>query len=454
MATNSNVSALDRRDARVLQNPDAACRMLKFFRARKIATDGVLSSYQLLTLYLPGFILALGYSIAMPAVPVFAKSFNTGFGLASLVLVIEGLGEMIATVPTGFLVDRFGRRPMLFAGPLLTAAASFLIAVASSFPELLAYRFIEGLGSEVWRQARLAMIADASKTRERGRQMSGMIGTERAGRLIGPALGGIFALYSIRLPFVAYGVLAFLAIVPSFFLVRESAPGWGKPAGVKEEAPLGTAALLKSMLTPRYLGFFTAQFFASTTRGVLWGGTLLLYATYAYGAGAQMLGGLATVGTIVGIPITFAAGYLMDRFGRKVTMVPGFLLIALGVFYLAVSAAWSWSLLTFLGGFLWIQATGSITAGSMQVLGADMAPAAGRGRFFGFWRLINQVGALISPACFAFVAERQGYSVAFILFGVSALVTALLLAFTVTETVGAEGAHEIAPADRRRPAAR
>lgn len=413
--------------------------MFKFLHARKIATDGVFSSYQFLTLYFPGFILALGFSIATPAVPVFAKSFDTGFAVASLVLVIHGLGEMIATVPTGFFVDRFGRRPMLFAGPLLTAAASFLIAFADSFPELLAYRFIEGVGSEVWRQARLAMIADASRTRERGRQMSGMIGTERAGKLIGPALGGIFALSSIRLPFIAYGALAFVAIVPSFFLVRESAPG-SQGGTAKREPELPTSALLKSMLAPRYLSFFSAQFFASTTRGVLWGGTLLLYATFAYGAGAQVLGGLATVGTIVGIPITFAAGYLMDRFGRKVTMVPGFMLIALGVFYLAAGAAMGWGLATFIAGFLWIQATGAITAGSMQVLGADMAPAAGRGRFFGFWRLINQVGALVSPAAFAWIAERQGYSIGFIIFGLSALVTALLLAFTVTETVKTESA--------------
>jgi MFS family permease len=453
MTIDCNFPELDRSNTAMLQKPEPRRRMFKFFHGKNIGTDGVLSPFQLLTLYFPGFILALGYSIATPAVPVFAKSFNTGFAVASLVLVMHGLGEMIATVPTGFLVDRFGRRPMLFAGPLLTAAASFLIAMSQSFPELLFYRFIEGLGSEVWRQARLAMIADASRTRERGRQMSGMIGTERAGKLIGPALGGLFALSSIRLPFIAYGALAFVAIVPSFFLVRESAPGWERTAG-KREPELGTSALLKSMLTPRYLGFFTAQFFASTTRGVLWGGTLLLYATYAYGAGAQLLGGLATVGTIVGIPITFAAGYLMDRFGRKVTMVPGFVLIALGVFYLAGSAAAGWGLFTFVGGFLWIQATGSITAGSMQVLGADMAPAAGRGRFFGFWRLINQVGALISPAAFAWIAERQGYSIAFIIFGVSAIMTAMLLAFTVKETVGDEGAQEIAPAHRQRPAAR
>ena len=44
------------------------------------------------------------------------------------------------------------------------------------------------------------------------------------------------------------------------------------------------------------------------TRGVLWGGTLLLYATFAYGVGPKGLGGLATTSTIVGIPIMAVAG--------------------------------------------------------------------------------------------------------------------------------------------------
>jgi len=59
-----------------------------------------------------------------------------------------------------------------------------------------------------------------------------------------------------------------------------------------------------------------------------------------------------------------------------------------------------------------------------------------------------QGGALISPACFAFIAEHQGYSTGFVLFGVTALLTALLLAFTVTETVHGE-AEVIATQDRK-----
>jgi MFS family permease len=410
--------------------------MEKLSDSKKIKTGGVLSSYQFLTLYFPAFILALGYSIATPAIPIFAKSFDTGFGVASLVIVMHALGGLIAAVPTGFLVDHLGRRPMLFAGPLLMAASSCLTAVAQSFPELLFYRFLGGAAMEMWRQARLAIIADVSKSRQRGRQMSGMVGTEGAGRLLGPAVGGILGAWSIRMPFVVHGALAFLAIVPSFFLVRESAPIENKGSSKNKEDQINTRALVAMMLKAQYLGFFSAQFFASMTRGVLWGGTLLLYAAYAYDAGPQLLGGLATTSSIVGIPITLSCGYLMDRFGRKTTMVPGFVFIAFGLMFLASSAQWHWSLASFIAGFLWIQGGHSVTAGSMQVLGSDMAPAVARGRFFGFWRLVGEIGSLVSPALFALVAEQMAYSAAFALFGLCALATAALLAFSVRETVG------------------
>lgn len=86
--------------------------------------------------------------------------------------------------------------------------------------------------------------------------------------------------------------------------------------------------------------------------------------------------------------------------------------------------------------FVWIHGGQSITAGSMQVLGSDMAPAVARGRFFGFLRLVGDIGGLISPALFALVAEQIAYSAAFVLFGLFALTTSVLLAFSVRETVG------------------
>ncbi|HEX2261436.1 MAG TPA: hypothetical protein VHJ56_07360, partial [Candidatus Binatia bacterium] len=91
---------------------------------------------------------------------------------------------------------------------------------------------------------------------------------------------------------------------------------------------------------------------------------------------------------------------------------------------------------SFIAAVIWTHAGQSVTAGSMQVLGSDMAPAVARGRFFGFWRLIGEIGGLISPALFALVAEQIAYSAAFALFALCALATSALLAFSVKETVG------------------
>src|SRR5688500_20263073 len=108
------------------------------------ASAGAFSAYQVLTLYFPALVFALGYSIGTPAIPVLAKSFDTGFGVASLVIVVHALGGLCAAVPTGFLVDRAGRRPILFAGPILIASASWLSTVAHYFLVLLAYICISG----------------------------------------------------------------------------------------------------------------------------------------------------------------------------------------------------------------------------------------------------------------------------------------------------------------------
>ena len=399
---------------------------------------GILAYDQFLTLYFPAFVFALGYSIATPAIPVFAKSFDTGFAVASLVIVMHALGGLVAAVPSGFLIDRIGRRPVLLLGPLLMAISSILTALAGSFSQLLAYRLIGGAAMEMWRQARLAMIADVGKQRQRGRQMTGMIGTEGAGRLIGPALGGLLAGWSIRVPFVVHGIFSVLAILPSIFLLRESASITSNQAVSHNEGRLHTREVIALMWDRRYRGFFCAQLFASMTRGVLWGGTLLLYATFAYDVGAKGLGGLATMSSIVGIPITLSCGYLMDRFGRKTTMVPGFVLMALGLFFLAGGAGWHWGFSYFIGGFFWVHCGHAVTSGSMQVLGSDMAPANARGRFFGFWRLIGEIGSLVSPAIFGFVADHGSYAAAFTMTGLFALATAALLTFSVKETVGRE----------------
>src|SRR5437879_2619489 len=146
-----------------------------------------------LSTYLPALVLALGTGIALPALPSLAMSFGVSFGLASGVVTAFLLGSLAGTIPSGWLIDRFGRRPVLIAGPLLSAAIAFLVAVSNSFPEVLVLRFFNGFAAQMWLMARLAAISHGTAAGQRGRQVSWMFGMDSTGKLAGPVLGGFIA---------------------------------------------------------------------------------------------------------------------------------------------------------------------------------------------------------------------------------------------------------------------
>ena len=94
----------------------------------------------------------------------------------------------------------------------------------------------------------------------------------------------------------------------------------------------GSAALhalsLRELVMPR-LAYFGVTIFAGLTRGPVQADLLHLYAAFEYHLGPIQIGELATIAAIITLPIGFLAGWLMDRFGRKLTMVPGFAGVAI-----------------------------------------------------------------------------------------------------------------------------
>lgn len=393
----------------------------------------VLSRENILTIYLPAATLALGNGIATPALPVYAKSFEVSFGVASQVFVAQLLGGLAASIPTGFLIDRFGRRNIILVGPALVALSSLLTAFAGSFPELLAYRFLGGWAQQMWMLGRLAMIADTGGDRQRGRQITGMLGMDTTGRLIGPSVGGFLAgFWDIRAPFIAHAILSLVSIIPSLQM-KESAPGRRTSAEPQPASGAARNATLAALLTYPVLIFFFAQLLASVTRGTLFSGAVNLYPVYAYDLGPEALGVITTMAGAVGIPIVFSTGAIMDRFGRKKTVVPGFALLSLALGFIAFTAYARLPLETYVVAFICMQAAQNITSGNMQVIGSDIAPAHVRGKFFGVWRLIGEVGQVSSPVAYAFLAETSGYWTAFLFLGATALGTALVLGTQVKE---------------------
>ena len=81
----------------------------------------------------------------------------------------------------------------------------------------------------------------------------------------------------------------------------------------------------------------------------------------------------------------------------------------------------------------------SLMAGSMQTLGADVAPPEARGKFFGVNRLIAEAGSMLNPASFSLVtllvSGAAGFAGAFALMGGSAFIAAAFIGVLVEETL-------------------
>jgi MFS family permease len=165
---------------------------------------------------------------------------------------------------------------------------------------------------------------------------------------------------------------------------------------------------------------------------------LHLYAAFEYHLGPTQIGYLATGAALLSWPIGFIAGWMMDRYGRKRTMVPGFVGVAFSMTALAVSAfaqlPLGWYVVLFFIG-VGLQA---LTGGSVQTVGADVAPAEARGTFLGLWRFTGQGGASLSPIIFALLADQVNYGSSFLFTAASAATVAFLLIRYVPETRNVE----------------
>ena len=302
---------------------------------------------------------------------------------------------------------------------------------------LLVFRFLNGMAAQMWQQSRLAMIADSASDSERGKLITWMNSMQRFGTLFAPLIGGPRPAYDIRLPFILHGLLVLSHLGANVSLGEGDGAGGHAWRGQQGQR-LGF--VFSELKRPQLRWFLAAQVFANMTRGNIQG-ILNLYMSYEYHRGPQSLGLIASVNSIANIPIGFATGTIMDRYGRKKTVVPGFSGLAVSAAFLAFTALAHSPFWVFLVGYFLLNVSQGVTAGNMQVLGADLAPARARGRFIGLWRFMAEFGNASSPTMFSLFA-LVGYAMSFSFTGTCALMVALIIGFKMKETLAPRPAIE------------
>ena len=117
------------------------------------------------------FVNNLGFGCVIPVLPLFATELGLGASGVGLILSTSAAARLVCNIPFGRLSDRVGRKPLMIAGQLLTAAASFGTAAVSTLPSLLACRLLLGSGSSCAMAGSQACLADltASIPQHRGK---------------------------------------------------------------------------------------------------------------------------------------------------------------------------------------------------------------------------------------------------------------------------------------------
>jgi MFS family permease len=369
--------------------------------------------------------------------PLFAYETGGTFLLVAVISSVSAMPRLVTGPLTGYLTDRFGRKPFVIIGAFLHVVAMTADFFVDSYLPFLLLEIVGGIGISVWMTSANVLMADSTRTETRGRVVAVREISARVGLLLGPAFAGVIgAVFGLKYIFFFIAITKVIVIIVTVLWIKEtrrarkeaSAPG--KSAGGKRRidfAMFRTRAFLALAI-----GTFTVSMVGGGT-GVF--RTLFPpHATEVAGLSSGQIGLLLAIAGGVALAATMPAGFITDRYGRKRALLFGLFVTASAVYAMTLGASFAFAAIavTLFGlseAFGW---------GTMQVYAMDLAPEEKRGAFLGVWGLFMNLGQIIGPLVIGTLADVYGFKLAFTVVAVMLLVGATMVFAFGKETRVAE----------------
>jgi putative MFS transporter len=387
----------------------------------------------------------------------------TGVGLVASATFV---GMFIGAASAGRLADRYGRRAVFTTTLVIFSVGSLLSALAPTFETLLAARIIAGLGLGGELPVAATLVSELSPRAQRGR----MIVLLESFWAYGTILAGIVAItvvanYGWRWGF-AVGALPALYVAylrralpesPRFLAEKGRAPEADAVVRRVERAGGGALLTLAPAIAPTRAGrtriseLFSGRYVRRTVMlWILWFGVVLTY----YGIFLWIPSILATRGlsevrsneffflsTLAQVPGYFSAAWLVERVGRKPTLVVYLLGTAASAFMFGNSG-------TGTDAFIWAALLSFFNLGAWGVvytITPELYPTSVRATGSGVAAAVGRIGGIIGPYLTPVLVTAIAVNGTFAVFMALLVVTAAVVAFLGEETRG-RSLEEIAPA--------
>ena len=198
---------------------------------------------KLIILFITAFVDMVGFVIVLPLLPYYATEFGANAFVVGILISSFSVAQLSVAPLWGRASDRYGRRPMILAGLVLSVVAYVVFAFASSFWLLLVSRVVQGMGGGTIGVVQ-AYVADATPPEQRTRSLGWLSAVTSLGAVVGPAFGSILdQAFGRHAPGLVAATLAALIAVFAWRFLRESKEM--RPSGAFGTAPTttGSAAL-------------------------------------------------------------------------------------------------------------------------------------------------------------------------------------------------------------------
>ncbi|HEX2653213.1 MAG TPA: MFS transporter [Xanthobacteraceae bacterium] len=352
--------------------------------------------------------------ILPPLFPFIRADYAVSYTELGLAIAAFNVVSALFQTPAGFLVDRFGPRPLLIAGLLLGAGSFTIAGFVSSFWMLVAMSAVAGLANTVYHPADYAILSGLISGQRIGRAFSihtfaGMLGAAMAP----PTLLTMQAIVGWRGALVGGALLGCLAAaIVGFFnepsidrLKTKDAHGAaqtsGEPSGWKL---LMSAAILQSFVLYTLLSS---------------GGGLSNYAVVALAAlydTPLTVANAALSGFLLLSAIGVLAGGILVGWTTRHTLVAALGFAATGIFATLIGivdlSALTLIIVMSLAGFF----TGLVMP-SRDMIVRESAPPGSFGKVFGFVSTGFNVGGIIFPLIFGALMDHTLPAAVFLFVG-------------------------------------
>jgi len=356
--------------------------------------------------------LSLRYSWGV-ALPQASFELSLSRFQAGVVASFFYIGYVITGIPSGFLVDRYGTKPVTLASLFLLGLLSFWIGFSRNFFELLLAFLLSGVVAGPIFPSSMKTAAEKLSASSRATGV-GALESVSPFAMVAAATLFPFALYALNWRFIYYGLGAFSFSV--FVVYSVFAPNTKPNKRAKSALSLTlTNRRLILAVTLRLGGMWgvialSAWFYTICFRIVGIKEAQILYI---------LLACFAILGQVVG-------GYFSDKQKRR-GLIETFGMLAFGASSLALWLSKNSQelliLAPFLGFFAFFWKSGLDT----HIL--ELVEPSQRGSAVGFMNTVSQIGSLLSPAAIGYTLDRFGADTfyPFLTFAIGPLLSSALM---------------------------